>query len=255
MGANRPKKRVMPPCMAAILATGLLVYTSLASAQQPGPVAATKRTTTFLNNVFDYLNMAGSNSEQFKPLTQRERRHLFGKSLTNPVWYAKAALSAGQNQLANIPKEWEQGASGYGKRFGDIMGQYGIRKTVMFGFESLLREDNQYFPSRKRGFWPRTGYALSSGILARRDNGRRYPSASLLLGYASGAYLSRFWQPSSNRSVGDAAISFGVAMGWNIGMGVVKEFLPDMLRPFTRNRDTGNAPPTNHRKTGLLRYH
>ena len=103
----------------------------------------------------------------------------------------------------------------------------------MFGMESALHEDNRYFPSRKKGFWRRTGYGLSSGILARHDNGKRYPSVSLLGGFAGGAYLSRFWQPEGYRSVGDAAVSFGVSVGWNIAFGVVKEFLPDMMRPIT----------------------
>ena len=97
------------------------------------------------------------------------------------------------------------------------------------GFESLLHEDNRYFVSREKGFWPRFGYSLSSGILARHDNGKRYPSASLLIGYAGGAYVSRFWQPASANSVGDAAVSFGISMGWNIGLGAVKEFLPGIL--------------------------
>ena len=59
----------------------------------------------------------------------------------------------------------------------------------MFGLESLLHEDNRYFGSQKKGFWPRTGYALTGGILARHDNGKRYPSVSLLTGYASGAFI------------------------------------------------------------------
>ena len=79
----------------------------------------------------------------FNPLTERERTHRFGKSLINPVWYAKGALSAVQNQWRDIPEEWEQGASGLGKRYADIMGQYAIRKTVTFGFESMLHEDNR----------------------------------------------------------------------------------------------------------------
>jgi hypothetical protein len=167
---------------------------------------------------------------EFHPLTQKERAKLFAESFINPIWYAKGALSAGANQWADVPEEWEQGASGYGKRFADIMGQYAVRKTVMYGFESLLHEDNRYFVSGKKGFWPRLGYSLSSGLLARHDSGKRYPSASLLIGYASGAYVSRFWQPASADSVGDAAVSFGISMGWNIGLGAAKEFLPDILR-------------------------
>ena len=197
-----------------------------------------------VDRVFDYLNMAeGGKTASFQPLTQRERNRLFGESLINPVWYLKGATSAAQNQWTDTPKDWEQGASGYGKRFGDIMGQYAIRRTVTFGFESLLHEDNRYFPSGKKGFWPRTRYALSSGLLARHDNGKRYPSASLLMGVASGAYLSRFWQPPGSRTVGDAAVSFGISMGWNIGFGVVKEYLPDMVRKLKKRDGTKDRNP------------
>jgi len=170
----------------------------------------------------------------FQPLTQKERTQLYGKSIVNPVWYLKGAFSAGQNQWKDKPPEWAQGASGYGKRYADIMGQYAIQKTTMFGLESLLHEDNRYFGSGKKGFWPRTGYALKNSILPRHDNGKRYPSVSLLTGYASGAFLSRPWQPPSSNTAGDGAVSFGISMGWNIGFSMVKEFLPDMLGPFTK---------------------
>ncbi len=170
----------------------------------------------------------------FQPLTQKERNQLYGKSLINPVWYLKGAFSAGQNQWRDKPPEWGQGASGYGRRYADIMGQYAIQKTTTFGLESLLHEDNRYFGSGKKGFWPRTGYALKSSILARHDDGKRYPSVSLLAGYASGAFLSRPWQPPSSNTAGDGAVSFGISMGWNIGFSMVKEFLPDMLGPFAK---------------------
>jgi hypothetical protein len=208
------------------------------------PAESESKDSKILDKVFDYLNVANQGRvREFRPLTQKERNSMFAGSLINPVWYLKAAASAGVNQWTDTPKEWEQGASGYGKRFGDIMGQYAIRKTVMFGFESLLHEDNRYFGSGKKSFWPRAGYALSSGFLARHDNGKRYPSASLLIGFASGAYLSRFWQPPSSHSVGDAATSFGISMGWNIGLGVVKECLPDMHRPLMKGKTQKQNSP------------
>ena len=226
------------------LLTLVLLPVCPAFCQDPGgaapPGGSGSKVSKLFDSVFDYLNVANQGKlRAFQPLTQKERNHSFAKSLVNPIWYLKGAASAGINQWTDTPEEWEQGASGYGKRFGDIMGQYAVRKTTMFGFESLLHEDNRYFGSGKKGFWPRTGYALSSGILARHDSGKRYPSASLLIGFAGGACISRFWQPSGERSLGDAASSFGISMGWNIGLGVVKEFLPDMLRPLMR----GNRAP------------
>jgi hypothetical protein len=216
-----------------------LVSLEAALCQQAGNTASVSPTSKAEEKGFDYLlaylNMAGTKTATaFQPLTQKERNLLYGKSLINPVWYVKGGVSAAQNQWKDKPYEWGQGASGYGKRYADIMGQYAIQKTTMFGLESLLHEDNRYFGSGKKGFWPRTGYALKSSLLARHDNGKQYPSVSLVAGYASGAFLSRTWQPPSTSSAGEGAVSFGISMGWNIGFTVVKEFLPDMLAPFTK---------------------
>jgi len=49
---------------------------------------------------------------------------------------------------------------------------------------------------------------------------------------AAGAFISRAWQPASQRSAGDGAVSFGISMLSNIGFGEVKEFIPDIGRTF-----------------------
>jgi hypothetical protein len=185
--------------------------------------------------VFNLLNMAGTEkSKQFHPLTQAERNRLYFSTMINPLSFARCAFSAGVDHANDKPFEWEQGASGYGKRFANILGQYSIQRTVTYGLGSVLHEDTRYFNSGKQGFWPRTGYALSSGILARHDDGTRHISISQLGGVAAGAFLARTWLPPSQHSAGDAAVSFGITMASNIGFGVVKEFLPDLLRPFRK---------------------
>ena len=193
--------------------------------------------TDITNKVFSYLNMAGTKvATDFRPLNQRERNIIYGKSLINPIWYFKGAMSGAWDLKNDKPEEWEQGASGYGKRVANIMGQYAIQRSVAFGLESLLHEDNRYFGSGRKGFWRRTGYAMSSSILARHDNGRRYPSVSQVAGFASGAFISRAWQPPSTQTAGDAAVSFGISMGFNVLTCELKEFLPDILRPLTKGR-------------------
>jgi hypothetical protein len=77
-------------------------------------------------------------------------------------------------------------------------------------------------------------------VLARHDDGRRRISISQFGGVAAGAFLSRAWLPQSQNSAGDAAVSFGITMGSNIGFGVLKEFLPDLGRAIAgkkRNSD------------------
>ncbi|HYK36941.1 hypothetical protein [Alloacidobacterium sp.] len=187
--------------------------------------------------------MAGTKkAADFQPLTQHERNQLYFKTMANPLGYIKAGFSAGIDQWNDKPEEWEQGASGYGKRFANIVGQYSIQRTVTFGVSSALHEDNRYFNSGRKGVWPRTEYALLSGMLARHDNGRLHVSVSQLGGVAAGAFLSRLWQPPSQSSAEDGAVSFGITMGSNIAFGVLKEFLPDLGRALAKKHQASPTP-------------
>jgi hypothetical protein len=179
----------------------------------------------------DYYSMAGSRTwRDFRPLTQPERNKLYLKGLINPFGFFKAATSAAIDHANDKPSEWGQGASGYGKRFANISGQYAVQKTVTFAVSSALHEDNRYFNSGKRGFGARLGYALTSSFLAFHDNGERHVSISLLGGIAAGAFTARLWLPASESSASDGAVSFGISLGGNVAATVFKEFLPDLLR-------------------------
>src|SRR5215813_3321516 len=223
------------------LAMFTFAFGAMAASQSQNSITADARTKTgerTVNNLFNYLNMAGTEqASQFQPLTQQQRTQIYLKTMINPFGYIKAGLSAGIDQWNDSPKEWGQGASAYGKRYANILGQYSIQRTVTFGLSSLLHEDNRYFNSGKSGFWPRTKYALASGILARHDDGRRHISISQLGGVAAGAFISRAWSPASQRTGGDAAVSFGITMASNMGFGVVKELLPDLGRAIARKRN------------------
>ena len=237
--------RLQSICGFALFACTLVPLTA---AQTEDPVAEQKpgsfnRT---INNLLNYLNMAGAEkASEFQPLTQHERTQIYLKTLINPLGYFKAGFSAGIDQWKDKPEEWEQGMSGYGKRFGNIVGQYTIQRTVTFGLSSALHEDNRYFNSGKKGLWSRTAYSMASGILARHDDGTRHISISQLGGVAAAAFLSRTWQPPSTSSPGDGAVSFGITMASNMGFGVVKEFLPDIGRAIRKKRD--KAPETAHK--------
>lgn len=223
-----------------VLAIFGLVFGPLVAAQNQTPSGAQQESTPVgkgVDYLLNYLNMAGTmKSSDFRPLAQQERTHLYLKTMVNPLGYIKAGFSAGIDQWKDKPPEWEQGASGYGKRFVNILGQYSIQRTVTFSLASALHEDNRYFNSGKKGLWSRTGYAVASGVLARHDDGKRYVSISQVGGVAAAAFLSRAWQPPSQHSAGDGAVSFGISMASNMGFSVVKEFLPDLGRVITKKR-------------------
>ena len=220
----------------------LTLWTPLLIAQEQTNANPKKPGSSLIDYLLNYLNMAGTKkSSEFVPMTQGERNRLYFKTMMNPLGFVKAGFSAGIDQANDKPEEWEQGASGYGKRFANILGQYSIQRTVTYGLGSALHEDNRYFNSGKKGFWPRTGYALTSGILARHDNGSRHFSISQVGGVAAGAFLARVWLPPSQSSAGDGAVSFGITMGSNAGFGIVKEFLPDLGRALAKK----HKKPTN----------
>lgn len=227
------------------LAIFILALGAVAASQSQNSLAAyqkNKAADRTVNNLFNYLNMAGTEKAgEFQPLTQRQRTQIYLQTMINPFGFIKAGLSTGIDQWNDNPEEWGQGASAYGKRYANILGQYSIQRTVTFGLSSVLHEDNRYFNSGQSGFWPRTKYALESGILARHDDGRRHISISQLGGVAAGAFLSRTWLPPSQNSPGDAAVSFGITMGGNIGFGVVKEFLPDLGRAIGKKRKRSSS--------------
>lgn len=216
-------------CVPLVLLLSCISQGQEQSAVPPSPNTAT--VSKGIGYIFNYLNMAETkDASQFTPLSQSERTRIYWKTMVNPLGYIKAATSAGIDQWGDKPQEWQQGAAGYGKRFANILGQYSIQRSVTFVLSSGFHEDNRYFNSGKKGVWRRTGYALASGILARHDDGTRHASVSQVAGVAAGAFISRLWQPPSQHSSGDAAVSFGITMASNIGFSVVKEFLPDIGR-------------------------
>jgi hypothetical protein len=99
----------------------------------------------------------------------------------------------------------------------------------MYGFSSLLHEDNRYLPSGETATGRRLKYALESSVLARHDDGTRPISISKLGAFVGAALISRTWQPHSSRGFGGAASNVGTTMGVAAGFDVLREFLPDLL--------------------------
>jgi len=165
----------------------------------------------------------------YVPLTQSERARRYAKSLFSVEAIGRAAAGAGLQQWTNTPREWGQGAEGYGRRFASAFGENVVRQTITYGLSSALDEDNRYFQSERSGFGSRTMYAVESTFLARRSDGTRKVSWSRITGLVATAFISRAWQPPSERGPSHAAGSLATNVGTEIGFNVVREFLPSLL--------------------------
>lgn len=185
--------------------------------------------------LFYYLYMTGTTQADFKPLTSGERVKFYAKGLFGPFQFLAAASSAGITQWEDVPSAWGQGAEGYGHRFGNYFAKQSIQRTLRLGLEEVLHEDNRYFTSGEHGFGRRILYALERSVLARKDDGTSRISMSEILSTAGASFTSRLWQPPTNNSAGDGAVSFGIGMASNAGLNVLREFLPDITKRVFRH--------------------
>jgi hypothetical protein len=182
------------------------------------------------------MYMAGRTQADFKPLTAGDKIKVYAKGLFSPFHFLTAATAAGITQWEDVPRPWGQGAEGFGHRFGNYVAKQTVQRSLRLAAEELLHEDNRYFGSGEHGFGRRAWYALKNSVLARRDDGSRRISISQIGSTAGAAFISRLWQPSTNNSAGDGATSFGIAMGANAGINVMREFLPDVTRHIFHGR-------------------
>src|SRR5437879_3855536 len=123
---TRLRGTVAVVCLLAAAANGMMAQTADggAATPPPAPTAPTQPTYT--------------------PLTESERLHNYLMSMVGPMTWFTGAASAGWGQLRDRPKEWGQGARGFGLRMGSGFAQRVTRETLVFGASSLLHEDNRY---------------------------------------------------------------------------------------------------------------
>ncbi len=174
--------------------------------------------------------------DDFVPLTESERLRFYITDTYGGKALAESAMKAGVNQLRNAPHEWGRSAGSYGTRLGSGMAQHVIRGTLQYGLSSVLHEDNRYFRSHGSGFWHRTGYAIASSFLARRNNGDRRFSVSRVGSAAGSSFISRIWMPGSMATAGSGAATFGVTIGIDVGFNMLREFWPDIKSHLRRHR-------------------
>lgn len=182
------------------------------------------------SSIFVSLLMAGKTQDQFKPFTAKERLKIYSEDLVSPFHFFLAGAAAGITQEKNTPAEWGQGGEGYGRRFANYYASATLSNVLQMAGEDLLHEDNLYYGSGERGVWRRVKYAVKSSVLARGRDGSQHFSVSQVGSTAATAFISRLWQPRTNDSAGDGAVSFGISMATNAGVNVVREFLPDVTR-------------------------
>lgn len=168
-------------------------------------------------------NNAGS--EPFVFPTKRERFNRYVKSTVGPFSLVYTGVTAGLNQWRDKPEEWEQGASGYAKRYASGFGRNAIQQTVVYGLDSALGLDTGFRKSARKGFIPRMKDALAANITSRTKTGKRVFSVPRIAGvYTAAVIANETWYPERyNYKDGLRAGTNTLLLGF--GLNLVREFV------------------------------
>jgi hypothetical protein len=169
-------------------------------------------------------------NQSLPPLTSGQKFKL-SRQYFNPYTVLFVAVEAGLNQAYNTPKDYGQGAEGYGKRYGAGFAD-GLTDSFFTTavYPSLFHQDPRYYRLNNGGFWRRTGYAVSRILVTRQDSGRKAFNFSEILGSYTSSSIAMTYYPASERDFSRVARRAFVEFGFDAGFNVVKEFYPDILR-------------------------
>jgi hypothetical protein len=168
--------------------------------------------------------------KQPPPLTSGQKFKLAVQYL-NPYTFVFVAAEAGINQAINSPREYGQGAEGYGKRYGAGFADGLTNGIFVTGvYPSLLHQDPRYYRLGDGSLFQRTEYAVSRILLTRQDSGHRAFNISEIMGNFTSSAIAVSYYPASQRDFSDLAERAGVQLGFDAGFNVLKEFYPDIER-------------------------
>jgi hypothetical protein len=185
-----------------------------------------------------YVTYEGANAA---PLTTKMKFKLALRVSYDPVTIGAIAFVAGLKQAADSP-DYQQGAKGYGERFGATAAD-GLSDIMIGGaiLPSLLHQDPRYFYQGTGTVRSRLRHALLSPFIARGDNGKSQPNYSSMGGDLGSAALSNLYFPKQNRGVSLVFSQFALGTGERLGANVAQEFL---LSRFTHHGRSGKQTST-----------
>jgi hypothetical protein len=155
----------------------------------------------------------------------------------NPYTFAFVAAEAGINQARNHPKDYGQGAEGYGKRYGAGLAD-GLSDGIFVTgvYPSLFHQDPRYYRLGDGSFSQRAEYAVTRILVTQQDSGRKAFNVSEILGSFSSAALAVTYYPRNERDFSDVAQRAGIQFAFDAGFDLVKEFYPEIERKFFRKK-------------------
>ena len=169
--------------------------------------------------------------DAWRPLTTREKFHVFVQHTYAPRTFAGAAVDALQDKYQGNDREYERGMMGVAQHYGI---QLATSESDVF-FErflipALLKQDPRYFRSPDQPFFRRVVYSVSRVAITRSDSGTDTFNASRFLGGAASQAISDLYVPGQRQGMAPIGNRVAFDMLRDAGFNLLHEFWPDLRR-------------------------
>ena len=170
------------------------------------------------------------------PLSTGAKFELFVNESISPETIFVSAFSAGFEQWRDTPPGYEQGAAGYGKRFGASLAT-GASSSFFGTFigASVLRQDPRFFPQTHPTFWGSIKYSARRLVVTRSDSGKSVFNASGLIGPLAAETLANTYLPETERTGAKTGERYGIDLAWQFAANMFKNYWPTTFRDLGLN--------------------
>ncbi|HEY0564128.1 MAG TPA: hypothetical protein VGC88_01015, partial [Terriglobales bacterium] len=164
----------------------------------------------------------------YTPQTSSDRWHKYlEETVASKRAYLRAAGGALIDQATNTPSEWHRTLAGYGKRYPSNFGTFTIEDTIHELGAAAFDYDSRYLHCQCTGMWPRSRYAITSGVLSYKADGRRHLDLTKAAAAYGSGMLTVAWYPH-RYSAFDTGVRFGhTQFAFVFGGNLLDEFTPD----------------------------
>jgi hypothetical protein len=170
-----------------------------------------------------------------KPITPAQRRDWMVDGIVGPKTLGMAVGSATFRTATNSPKEWT-GSSGFAKRMGVYEAHVAMSKSIEAGLGSLWNEDPRSIRSRRQGFWPRLGFAMTTVVMAPRADGHFAPAWGRISGNVGASVIENAWLPDRKTTASRTAMRVADGLLGRFLSNLWTEFGPDVRKKFSRKK-------------------
>lgn len=171
------------------------------------------------------------------PPSERDKWNTYTHRTFGPPAMVFPAIGAGLRLVhppKGYPPDWTDGASAFGREYGNTLAVQTSKRTAALLTESILHEDSRYVPARPGvGAFGRIGHAVAFTFFDRTDSGRKTFAFNNIAAAAAGGFVGNAYLPQGFNDAthaGQRAISEFAALAFS---SVTLEFSPE-LAPIVR---------------------